>query len=826
MDVSAVAPFSNVECPTCSAANRVKTDFGQYKLVRRLAEGGMSLVFVAVDNTLGREVALKILNEDYSADERRIAAFEEEARITASFTHPNVVRVFTTGRAFGRFFIAMELVPGGHFEHQIRERGKIPEIEILPFAVQVAEGLEAARAAGLIHRDIKPGNILLDSSNNAKIVDFGLALVTKGGLATAQEIWATPYYVPPETIEGHEEDFRSDLYAFGATLYHALAGKPSCDEQSMATDVLRQAKKHVKALRSAAPDVSDDTCAIVDKAMAYDRNARFSSYGEMISQLKTAQARLKRGGGSITSAATTKRRASIRNGERLAIGAAAVVLLSAIGGGLFWILREEPAKKSEPMAIMQIPEIQEDGGAATLIGQRYREARQAVEAGEYEKARKSFAGLRDDDGVQEPTRTWAAVEAVLVTFLDGRTLEAKKEAKAAAEHIQAADLPHEKMGERLLSILGRLDELEPVKRRSPETTGDDATWGLAMMLGGVKNWEQGLTMAAAADFFEPVTGAHFKGKDQWVKAYQKIAAAYLEDARILSDPVFATIPQDKAACKAAIARLDVLLKEVKTHGRAKFNIRAFQLDLARQAKLLDGTAATSPRSPETGEIVLKPGSSPDAGSVLFPLDGKPPAPGIPEPAMSEAKKPADPLVPTAAAGGPAIAPGEDVLPKFQSLAKGCRFEEAANFLKSLTGNPPGANRDSLLVINNSAQGFLHLLEQDLASSTAPAHLRTRQGDAFSNVKVTESGRLKGTAGGETKEYSWGEIDPESVILLYRTNARNRTADVDQLQRHECAIAYDWLVGDRARAVAAADRLGLDSPIFRRRWETLAAGLPK
>ncbi|RYD25183.1 MAG: serine/threonine protein kinase, partial [Verrucomicrobiaceae bacterium] len=269
MNVTAVAPFSNVECPTCGAKERVKTEFGHYTLTRRLAEGGMSLVFVAMDNTLGREVALKILNEAYSADEKRITAFEEEARITASFSHPHVVRVFTTGRAFGRFYIAMELVPGGHFEHQIRERGKIPEAEILPFAVQVAEGLEAARAAGLIHRDIKPGNILLDAQGSAKIVDFGLALLTKDGSATAQEIWATPYYVPPETIEGHPEDFRSDLYAFGATLYHALAGKPPCDEDTMSTDKLREAKKHIRSLRTAAPDITDDTCAIVDQAMAY-----------------------------------------------------------------------------------------------------------------------------------------------------------------------------------------------------------------------------------------------------------------------------------------------------------------------------------------------------------------------------------------------------------------------------------------------------------------------------------------------------------------------------------------------------------------------------
>jgi serine/threonine protein kinase len=248
MDISELAPFTNVGCPNCGESTRVKCGFGPYTLVRRHAVGGMSMVFAAHDRTLDREVAIKILSEDFSADELRIEAFEREARITASFSHPNVVRVFTTGRAFGRFYIAMEMVSGGHFENLIRERGKIPEAEMLPLAIEVAQGLKAAQAAGLIHRDVKPGNILLDAAGNAKLVDFGLALVTHGGKARATEIWATPYYVPPETVEGHAEDFRSDIYAFGATLYHALSGKPSCGEESMATDVLREAKKKVLPL--------------------------------------------------------------------------------------------------------------------------------------------------------------------------------------------------------------------------------------------------------------------------------------------------------------------------------------------------------------------------------------------------------------------------------------------------------------------------------------------------------------------------------------------------------------------------------------------------
>lgn len=791
MDVSAVAPFSNVECPTCGERNRVKIHFGHYTLKRRLAEGGMSLVFVAEDETLGREVALKILNEDYSADERRIAAFEEEARITASFSHPNVVRVFTTGRAFGRFYIAMELVPGGHFEHQIRERGRVPEIEILPFAVQVAEGLEAARAAGLIHRDIKPGNILLDAQGNPKIVDFGLALVTKGGRAKAQEIWATPYYVPPETIEGQVEDFRSDLYAFGATLYHALAGKPPCNEESMATDVLREAKKHIKALRVAAPDISDDTCAIIDHAMAYNPTARYSSYDDMIRQLRSSLARLKKGGAE-TAGAKQRRRTVARRWEWVAIGSAAVLLIGGISLGAAWIFRKDPVKTVEPqsLAIEAPGESGQSGENATLIGKRYREAREAVDAHEYEKARIAFAALRDDPQVQEPTRTWAAVEAAVVTLLDGRTSDARKEAKAAIDHIQSSEASNEKVGGRVLAPLQRLEESVPAKRLKPEISGGDASWALAMILGGLKNWEQGLTESATKEFFVPLVAADFRQRDHWVHSYQKIAARYIEDRKLLEDPVFAALPETKEACQASLKKLDALLPKVKTKGRAKFNVRAFQLDVARQIKLLDKPAPAKEQLADAGK----------EPTFFEPTDGTAGTPATPPPA------PADPLG------------------HFDGLVKACKFDEAADFVKSLTGNPSGATRESLLAVNSAAVSFLAFLEEDINRSANPVQLRLRSGETLDNVKAPKPGQLAGSNGGG--EHTWGEIDPESVIQLYRTTARSRVGEIDQLQRHESAIAYDWLVGNRSRAIAAADRLSVDSAIFKRRWDLLAGGLPR
>jgi eukaryotic-like serine/threonine-protein kinase len=777
MDVSAVAPFTNVECPKCAKHTRVKREFGPYTLVRRHAIGGMSMVFVAHDNTLDREVALKILSEEFSADERRITAFEEEARITASFSHPNVVRVLTTGHAFGRFYIAMELVPGGHFEHQIRERGKIPEIEMLPLAIEVAHGLKAAHAAGLIHRDVKPGNILLDAEGHAKLVDFGLALVTQGGKATATELWATPYYVPPETVEGYEEDFRSDIYAFGATLYHALAGKPSCGEESMATDILRAAKKKVLPLSAVEPTISTETCKIVERAMAYDPNLRFGSYDEMIGSLAVALSHLKSGRSEFAGTAA-KRRALKKRRERNALifGLAALVLMTL--GFLGWLNRKKPAPAIvAPVTFDVVPPPMVDDASAE-IGRSYRTAREAVAARDFEKAAGKFTELFANSSVQEPTRSWAGVEAVLAAYLDGRPVDARKQARDTLSHIRSLPENPNRIGGRMVAALQRLGEFTPLPVPEPGDKGGGASLVVSAMLAGLKNWEQGL-LDTAAECFKVVASANLPPNDKWAEIYQTFASDYLKDHALLTGPLFAAFPKDSAGCQAAIDQLNSTLASLKTRGRARFNVRAWQLDLARHAK-----------------------------AVSSPLPPEPPAPGVPD-------LPAKPV--------PALA---DVMGKLDEFIRESRFSDAVIYLKSLAGDPPGATRASLLSVVESSSVFLSDLEEDLAKGPVSGEFPLKSGEIIVKVGV-ENKLITGlTQDGEARTSKWADFSPDALISLHRVLVKNPKNEFESLRRHECAISYNWLVGNRERALAAANVLSQESAAFKKRWDEISIGLPK
>lgn len=292
LDVTDQEPYDKVTCPTCGTDMRVRMQFNHFELLEFIASGGMGSVFRARDMNLNRIVALKILRKEFSADVDYIAKLETEAKITASVAHPNVVKVFSFGCDSGIYYIAMELVDQGSLDDLMLTKGRLPEAQVLEIGIQVAQGLRAAYRSGLIHRDVKPGNILFANAQTPKIVDFGLAVPFERANQREEDIWGTPYYVAPEKLNDEPEDYRSDIYCLGGTLFHAVAGRPPFEVKSASIPTLKQIKNQPVNLQEVAPDVSTPTAYLINRTLARDPKDRYQSYDELIEHLEYARAQL------------------------------------------------------------------------------------------------------------------------------------------------------------------------------------------------------------------------------------------------------------------------------------------------------------------------------------------------------------------------------------------------------------------------------------------------------------------------------------------------------------------------------------------------------
>ena len=267
--------------------------FGNYQLERELGQGGMGTVYLAKDSGLNRHVALKILRSDLGEDPSFATKFFEEVEVTASLAHPNIIRVFTLGEQDGRLYLVMEHLDQPNLEDSMQTRGKIPEKEVLEIGIGIASALQFAHEeTGLIHRDIKPGNILFGRGNIPKLADFGLAAGARSALGQQDEIWGTPYYVSPERLLREPEDIRSDIYSLGATLYHALAGRPPFEAETAEEVARRHISDRPPPLRSFCPEAQEQTVLTLDKCLAKKTDTRWTGYTEVINQLADALRRV------------------------------------------------------------------------------------------------------------------------------------------------------------------------------------------------------------------------------------------------------------------------------------------------------------------------------------------------------------------------------------------------------------------------------------------------------------------------------------------------------------------------------------------------------
>ena len=349
LDVSALEPFSRVKCPDCGAEQHVPMKLGNFLLLEAVGQGGMGAVYKALDQSLGRYVAIKVLQASLGSDKNFSETFFREARAIAALNHPNIVQIYSVGEAQGQPYMVMELVAGGRMDKMISGGHAMPEAEVLQIALDVTDGLEAAQDIGMIHADIKPANILFDNKGTAKVVDFGLARFVNWKDEGPREIWGTPYYIAPERARGQPMDHRSDIYSLGATLYHALGARPPFEGNTATDVVLARLKEPAIGLRVIRPEISPETADVIARMLESDPFRRYPTYQSLRADLQEAL-RIVQNESSSRRAGTSKKPSSSRKTIWF------ILLLCLVLGGVLAILYfsngTPPTPRKTPPAVV------------------------------------------------------------------------------------------------------------------------------------------------------------------------------------------------------------------------------------------------------------------------------------------------------------------------------------------------------------------------------------------------------------------------------------------------------------------------------------------
>lgn len=263
----------------------------RYEIVKLLGEGGMGAVYRAQDRELERTVALKVIRPELARNAQVLHRFKQELILARQVTHRNIIRIFDLGSAAGMRFITMEFIEGQDLSHVLADRGKLPAAEAAGIVAQVARGLEAAHAEGVVHRDLKPQNIMLDPSGKASVMDFGIARsMDASNLTRTGALLGTPTYMSPEQAQGQKVDARSDLYTLGIIFYELLTGAPPFTaDNPMATLVRRIQEKAVPPIE-VDPSVPKPINAIVVKMLATQPADRYQSATEILQDLDAWEA--------------------------------------------------------------------------------------------------------------------------------------------------------------------------------------------------------------------------------------------------------------------------------------------------------------------------------------------------------------------------------------------------------------------------------------------------------------------------------------------------------------------------------------------------------
>jgi tRNA A-37 threonylcarbamoyl transferase component Bud32 len=785
IDVTSLEPFTKLKCPFCGQMVRVRRRFDQFMIVRQIGEGGMSRVFEAEDETLGRRVALKILNRQYSRDSIRLEQFRREAHITANVTHPNVIKLYSVGYDQGYFYIAMELVGGGSLEQRIRREGHLKEAEALRIGREVAEGLRAAQQLTLIHRDVKPANILFTETGTAKVVDFGLALFMDRGGDQSGEIWATPYYVAPEKVIENKEDYRSDIFSLGATLYHALTGNPPHKADTSSIEDLRRIKSKRVTLGESGLRFSPRTEHVINGMLSFSPEERFANYSEVVDEMRLAEGLLDRG--------SVRRRLFSRRARLIGSIAAAVIAAYVIG----WLVREGGERRqARALQITTANAHDLDGSGVTLtadkankktVSERFTEARQdMLEERQFATAQHKFAKLLESKDIIQPTENWARFNAALCSIM----LDKKKD--AAAQFAMLSTAP-ELNG--LAAFFGRIKERmagnfglgQALSSLDYKTTNEEI---LGYLVHGLAEWHFGdaLLGAQELEYFQQHLADTRKAADSsptttldWLSLYSKLVDRYKPDFPLVRTALQPRNSANISELRSALAEVQQTRKKLKTSGAFLSMIKEWESGLQREISRM--TLEDQQKQLELDKKHRK--------------------------ADLEMLAEVNALVPS-------LVQGYDYTRAIEMLA-GTHLQ-TADVRTALDGR---------LYLYTQSRDFIRQLTADLSSKGWTGTITRREGGQLTGRIACDPAGTTITISLErgTLTLPFESLTPESLVEVAQSLGTQVTDSTDYYRRQENTAAFARLNGLTQLSTTIAAQLMEENSSFRMRWmKVMAAGI--
>ena len=260
----------------------------RYQIIKSIGEGGMANVYLAYDTILDRNVAVKVLRGDLSNDEKFVRRFQREALAASSLSHPNIVEVYDVGEDNGEYYIVMEYIEGKHLKNLLKKRGKLTLSEAVDIMLQITDGMAAAHDSYIIHRDIKPQNIMILENGLVKITDFGIAMAMNATqLTQTNSVMGSVHYLPPEQASGQGSTLQSDIYSMGIVMYELLTGELPFKGDNAVEIALKHLKEPIPDIREKLPNVPNSIYNIIKKATAKNPKNRYNDAREMHEDLLT-----------------------------------------------------------------------------------------------------------------------------------------------------------------------------------------------------------------------------------------------------------------------------------------------------------------------------------------------------------------------------------------------------------------------------------------------------------------------------------------------------------------------------------------------------------